>query len=125
MFFALIYSCESSTEVNDSMQGKWNIIQVTGGLSQPMKYDMGDITWFFDQSDKTLTIENNVDVFNTYNIPTFIKNQGGTYKFEIIKENNIDYLVVDNRKGSIIFSDDGLMIDYGIAFDDIAYILKR
>ena len=42
-----------------------------------------------------------------------------------LNENNMEYLVVGNRKGAIAFTNNGLMIDYGIAFDDIAYILKR
>lgn len=120
-----VISCENNTENENSIQGKWNIIQVIGGFTQPKNYNEGEVTWLFDLNKKTITIENRADIFDTYHILDFSRNQSGTYNYEIIKENNIQYLVVGNRKGEIKFTESGLTIDYGISFDDIAYIFKR
>jgi hypothetical protein len=121
----LFSSCESNSEINHPIQGKWNVIQIMGGLSTPIDYEVGTFTWDFDLENKTVTIVNVSTPFNGLETPSFVNNQGGTYSFEIITENNIDYLVVGNRKGRISFTEEGLTIDYGIAFDDIAYIFKR
>ncbi len=43
----------------------------------------------------------------------------------IVTENNIEYLLVDKRKGTIKITEAELTIDFGIAFDDIAYVFKR
>ncbi|MGK0414844.1 MAG: hypothetical protein ACJA1B_003073 [Polaribacter sp.] len=40
-------------------------------------------------------------------------------------ENNITYLKVGERKGTISLINNELTLDFGIAFDDIAYIFKR
>ena len=125
LFCSIIFSCENSTENSNSIEGKWNITQMIGGLSQPIYYNDGDISWFFNLNNNTITIENNIDVFNTYFIPSFSKNQTGVYTFKIMTENNNDYFIVEDRKGIISFNDEGLMIDYGIDSDDIAYIFKR
>ncbi len=122
---SFVFSCKEPDDLANSIEGKWNVTQVIGGFSQPINYDFGDITWFFNLDNKTVTIENNVDVFNTYFIPSFSKNQGGVYNFEIITENNIDYFRVGDRKGIISFNEQGLMINYGIESDDFAYIFKR
>ena len=122
---ALFFSCEKNSENEYSIEGKWNLTQIIGGFSQPKDYSEGDVTWHFDLTEEKVTIENKVDVFDTFNIPNFSRNQSGTYNFKIIRENNIDYLVVGERKGEIKFTESGLTIDYGIPLDDIAYIFKR
>lgn len=125
VFCSIVFSCENSAESVNLIQGKWNVTQITGGLSQAVNYEQGSFTWNFNLNNNTITIVNTSQPFDTQHTPTFTNNRGGTYTFEIITENDIDYLIVGDRKGAIIFTEDGLMIDYGIAFDDIAYILKR
>lgn len=121
----LIFSCENNNDTENSIQGKWNVTKVYGGFTQTKNYNIGDVTWFFNMINKTVTIKNNVDVFNTYYAPSFTNNQSGNYPLEIITENNIDYLLVEERKGEIKLVDNELTIDFGVALDDIAYILKR
>lgn len=121
----LFFSCEKNTEIENSLEGKWNMTQVIGGFTQPKNYNEGEVNWLFNLNDKKIIIENKVDIFDTFNLPNFSRNQSGTYNFEIITENNIDYLVVGERKGEIKFTESGLTIDYGIPLDDIAYIFKR
>jgi len=119
------FSCENNTEIENPIQGNWNVIQIIGGFSQTKEYNEGEFTWFFNFDKKTITIINNKDIFNTLHIPSFTNNQGGVYPFTIITENNITYLKVEERKGTISIINDELTLDFGIAFDDIAYILKR
>ena len=121
----IFFSCENNTEIENSIQGKWYVTQIIGGFLPTKSYNEGNFTWFFDLDQKTVTIVNNVDVFNTLHIPSFTNNQGGTYSFEIKIENNVEYLVVDDREGSIKLINNELTIDYGIASDDIAYNFKR
>tara|TARA_R110001592_G_scaffold63124_4_gene193312 strand:- start:2466 stop:2864 length:399 start_codon:yes stop_codon:yes gene_type:complete len=118
------FSCEKNIEIENTIQGKWNVVQIIGGLSPAKNYDVGSFTWFFDLDKKTIII-NNKDVFNTQYAPTFTNNQGGIYSFDIVTENNIEYLLVDKRKGTIKITEAELTIDFGIAFDDIAYVFKR
>ncbi|PQJ76844.1 hypothetical protein [Polaribacter glomeratus] len=118
------FSCEKNTEIENTIQGKWNVVQIIGGFSPAKNYEEGAFTWFFDLDNKTVTI-NNKDVFNTLYAPTFTNDQGGVYTFDISTENKVDYLLVDKRKGTITLTDSELTIDFGIAFDDIAYIFKR
>lgn len=125
LFCITTISCENNIENEPSIEGKWSVIQIIGGLSQPKNYNTNEFTWFFDFNTKTVTIENNADFFNDYHYPTFSNNRGGTYNFEIITENKINYLVVDKRKGEIKFTETVLTIDYGIDSDDIAYIFIR
>ena len=125
LLYISIISCENNSGNQNSIEGKWNITKVIGGFMQPVNYNKGDITWLFDLNQKTITIENKVDVFDNYHLVDFSRNKSGTYTFGTITENNIDYLIVGERKGEIKFTESGLQIDYGIAFDDIAYNFTR
>ena len=120
-----IISCESNIKIENSLEGKWNVTQIIGGFAQPKNYEDGSFTWNFNFDDKTITIVNISQPFDTLFLPSFTNNRGGIYGFEIITENKIDYLVVGERKGEIKYTESSLTIDYGIAFDDIAYIFKR
>lgn len=119
-------SCKNNNDFNqDTIAGKWNVTEIIGGFAQPKSYEKGSFTWEFDMANKTVTIINTSDIFNALDIPSFTNNQGGVYSFEILEENNSKFLIVDDRKGTIYFTEEGLQIDYGIAYDDIAYIFKR
>jgi|GEM_PF-4243826 len=120
------FSCEeNNSEIKNTLDRKWNVTQIIDGMSQPKDYKKGDFTWTFDSGNKTIFIQNNVDIFNARDLPSFTNNQGGTYSFEILKENNTNYLIVGNREGTIKFNENVLTIDFGIAFDDVAYVFKR
>jgi len=119
------FCCENHTEIENSLQGKWNVTQIIGGFSPAKNYNEEEFTWLFDLDTSTVTIQNNKDVFNGLDIPRFINNQGGIYSFDIIIENDIEHLVVGERKGTIQLINNELTIYFGIAYDDIAYIFKR
>ena len=125
MLCVSVFSCENSIENTNTIKGKWNVTQIIGGFAQPKNYEEGSFTWNFNFNENTITIANTSEVFNTRDAPTFTNNQGGIYPFKITKENEIDYLIVGDRKGTIKLTDNELIIDFGIAFDDIAYIFKR
>lgn len=121
----VVFSCEKNEEDENTLQGKWNVTKIIGGFRAPVDYNIGELTWFIDLSKNEVIIENNKDHFPALHIPTFSNNQGGTYTFQIIKENNLEYFIVGNRKGIIKLENNELIIDYGIAHDDIAYIFKQ
>ena len=88
-------SCKNNDSSKNTIAGKWNVTEIIGGFSQPKSYEKENFTWEFDVENKTVTII------------------------------NTEFLIVDDRKGTIYYTEEGLKIDYGIAFDDIAYIFKR
>ena len=116
----LFLSCSKSDEITPALSGVWYLQKIDGGFSAPRIYNTNEVTWNFNNNN--IIIENNVDVFNTLNVPDFSQNQGGTYSFEIVTENGSDYLIVGDRKGKIDVSQYKLVINYGVALDDIAYI---
>ena len=118
-------SCESETVNENILQGKWSMIKLIGSFSPPEVYNHGDLTWFFDFNNKVVTINNGVELFDAKEPPSFSNNQSGAYSFEIKTENEVEYLIVGDRKGIITIVAGELTIDYGIAFDDIAYVFKR
>jgi hypothetical protein len=121
-----LFSCEDKLEAEiTTIDGKWNVSQIIGGFAKAKNYKEGSFTWTFNFDNNTITIVNNADVFTALDVPTFINNQGGIYTFEIITENDFEYLLVGERKGAIKLENNKLRIDYGIAFDDIAYTFKK
>lgn len=119
-------SCKNNNNSSkDTIAGIWNVTEIIGGFSQPKSYEKSNFTWEFDTENNTVTIINTSDVFTTLAVPSFTNNQGGVYSFEIFEEDDTQFLIVDDRKGTTYFTEEGLKIDYGIAFDDIAYIFKR
>jgi hypothetical protein len=118
-------NCDHDLLETTAIASKWNATQIIGGFSQPKNYEKGTFTWEFDMNTKTVTIINTAAVFNTLYTPSFMNNQGGVYSFQIIEENNINYLVVENRTGAIKLEQNKLTLDYGIAQDDIAYLFER
>ncbi|AUC85834.1 hypothetical protein CW731_11280 [Polaribacter sp. ALD11] len=125
LFFISCNNNNNNDSSKDTIADKWNVTEIIGGFSQPKSYKKETFTWEFDMVNKTVTIVNTSDVFTTLAAPSFTNNQGGVYSFEILEENNSKFLIVDDRKGTIYFTEKDLKIDYGIAFDDIAYIFKR
>jgi len=129
IFLSMIFlfsNCEDAEFLaTNSLQGTWHVTTVIGGLSPNKNYDKGTFTWTFNLENKTITIVNSVDISNTFNVPIFTGNDSGTFTFNIKEEGNSQYLIVENRKGKISYSESSVTIDYGIAFDDIAYKLTR
>ena len=120
-----IFSCEDNFETENTIEGTWNVTQIVGGLAQSKNYEEDTFTWTFNLETKTVSIINVSHSFNPLLTPSFTNDQGGTYSFTIESENNINYLIVGDRKGIITLNGNDLTIDYGIAFDDIAYVFKR
>jgi hypothetical protein len=118
-------SCEDSSITENTIEGTWNVTEIIGGFAQSKNYEVGTFTWTFNLEEKTVSIINISQPFNSLLTPSFTNDQGGVYSFTIENENNIDYLVVGDRKGTIALNGNNLTIDYGIAFDDIAYVFKR
>lgn len=119
-------SCEDDNNLTETtIAGKWNVIQTIGGAFQPRDYEKGSFTWEFNMTQKAVTIVNGTNIDDSLTPPSFINNRGGTYSFEIVEENDVNFLVVGNRKGSIKLENNKLTLDYGVAVDDIGYVFER
>lgn len=118
-------SCEDNSISENTIEGTWNVTEIIGGFAQSKNYEEGTFTWTFNLETKTVTIINVSQPANPSITPSFTNDQGGVYSFTIENENNIDYLVVGDRKGTIALNGNNLTVDYGIAFDDIAYVFER
>ena len=116
---------EPANELETLINGRWNIKSLNGGFLQGKTYQDGEIIWIFNTSTKTITIQNNVVISNGINTSSFDRNESGTYSFSILNEKDSSFLIVGSRKGRIVISEKSLLIDYGIAHDDIAYSLKK
>ncbi|WP_299619039.1 hypothetical protein [uncultured Tenacibaculum sp.] len=113
----------SEDEFENSLEGTWNVVGLQGGLAQGITYDKGDIIWNISFKTNTITIVNSIETPTTQN---FSHNHSGVYSFTIETDTNgYEVLVVGERRGYIKFEEEALLIDYGIAFDDIAYTLVR
>ncbi|SNR17767.1 hypothetical protein [Tenacibaculum jejuense] len=115
---------ETNDEVQNVLEGSWNMVMIEGSLAQPTTYTKGEIEWSFNFKNNTITINNSVDIQVGIQ-PFFSQNHTGVYKFTIETENGNDILVVEDRKGVIVMNDNKITIDYGIAFDDVRYTLIR
>ena len=120
------FSCSKSENdvLQDSLVGTWSLVTIEGGLAQPVTYSKGEIVWFVNFDNNTITIKNSVE-HNVGIQQNFSLNHTGVYDFSIITENDNEILVVGERKGTIKKEQGKFIIDYGVAFDDVRYTLIR
>lgn len=122
-----LLSCSLDDNVNNTPTptAKWSLVRVTGGVaSVETDLEVGQITWFFDIANETLTVEENVEGL-THGLPE------GTYAFEVQNISNADFLFVDEAEfGSIIvgrnvFTIDQNIISTGTGTDGFEYRFVR
>ncbi|MDB2385322.1 hypothetical protein N9V96_02500 [Polaribacter sp.] len=124
-FLLLFSQCETNEEKESLLKGKWNVVEIMGGFMPSKFYEDGDITWTLNENEKTITVLNTITSIKGLYEPNFKNNLTGTYSYNIIEEEENSFLLVEQAKGNIIEKEDGVMIDFGIAHDDIAYVLKK
>ena len=70
------------------------------GFSQPKNYEKGTFSWEFNMNTKTVRIINTASIYDTLYTPSFMNNREGFNPFEIVEENSMNFLAVENRKGT-------------------------
>lgn len=68
----LLLSCEHDTPMvknyDKQFYGKWELVRISGGFSQPEIFNAGQIIWEFS-SDKSLSIKINTPLSKTSGVP--------------------------------------------------------
>ncbi|WP_343637650.1 hypothetical protein [Fluviicola sp.] len=97
----------TSSTPKSTIDGKWYLMRIHGGISGANEtHAAGDISWSFNTSTGTLTVNNTVGNSTYYYLPS------GTYPFQQISNANGNYLVIDaNELGQFVFSGNQLLID--------------
>ncbi|WP_294674669.1 hypothetical protein [uncultured Fluviicola sp.] len=91
----------------DTIDGKWHLIRITGGITGANEtHAVNEITWSFNASNSTLTVNNTVGSSTYYYLPS------GTYPFQQISGPNGNYLVIDGAElGQFTFSGNQMLLD--------------
>lgn len=91
-----------------SIHGTWNLANVSGGVAGiDEDYEPGVVIWSFDVELSILTVDNNDENGSGY---TGVRN--GPHPYNLLKQNNTNYLFVRGREiGRIIIIDGNLMIN--------------
>ena len=108
-----IFSC-SDDEVVETLEGKWNLVNVTC-LCEPINLDLGEQIWNFNTANNSIIVTNNVDP-----LPHTLLTSG-TYTYQVsgntITLESVDYVYK--------FDDGKLSLDSGIASDSPLLTFKR
>ena len=93
LLVALFFSCSNDDDGSSfiGLQGKWNLINVSGGfIGADNDFDKGIIVWEFDEISKQVVItNNNTEPGISDGLPT------GTYSYSILPLNDVMELVVN------------------------------
>ena len=125
--FTLVFiNCKSdddSQENSATLQGKWSLVNVSGGLAGvDDNFDTGMIVWSFDQETFTLTVTNtNTETVVYDGLPT------GTYDYKVLTTDGVtsslvidDYdfsMIIDTLTRTTLLLDDGIVVDgFGVIF---------
>lgn len=97
----------ASSTPKSTIDGKWYLMRIHGGITGADEtHSAGDISWTFNTSAATLTVNNTVGNSTYYYLPS------GTYSFQQLSGASGNYLVIDgNELGQAVFSGNQLLID--------------
>ncbi len=107
-FCGVIASCNDDSPQASTINGTWNLKNVSGGLAGINDdYNRGIIKWNFDSQALTLTVENN----NSQNI-IYDGFESGVYSYSILESGGNSYLIVEDTEfGGYTLTENNLMID--------------
>jgi hypothetical protein len=107
-FCGVIVSCNNELVQPTTINGTWNLMNISGGLTGINNdYDQGIIKWIFDSHALTLTVENNNFQNTTYD--GFVS---GIYSYSILESVSNSYIIVENTEiGGYTVTDNNLTID--------------
>ncbi len=123
----LMVSCSNNDDEqqnsNPTLDGSWSLVNVSGGFAGiDYDFEVGLITWVFNQGDLELTVTNT----NTTNV-IYDGLPSGIYDYEVLTQTGEDTSVVINTFNYTIttLSSSQLVLDEGIAFDGFLLTFSR
>ncbi len=115
----LMVSCSNNDDEqqnsNPTLDGSWSLVNVSGGFAGiDYDFEVGLITWVFNQGDLELTVTNT----NTTNV-IYDGLPSGVYDYEVLTPTGEDTSVIINTFNYTIttLSSSQLVLNEGIAFD--------
>lgn len=111
--------------INDSNSGTWYLKNVNGGFAGvDVDYNNQEVQWTFTDTDSTLEVVNNI--INTGPQSIYAGPESGTYSYSVQLISGSDHLFIDNEdKGILIFQNDSLFLDEGVAADGFMSVFTR
>lgn len=98
-FFTNCSGDDNNPAQDSTINGTWFLKNVHGGLaSLDIDYAKGDIKWIFNQTNKTLTVQNNIGNDNGFMV------HDGIYDYEIELNGETQVLFLDNEIRMVILS---------------------
>ncbi len=115
--FASCKKAECDCEPENTLDGKWKLERVYGGLMGiDLNYAPDEVTWDFNSSQHTVDVTNNI--ITTGPKSAYSKFSTGVYTYSTQNINGLDYLVIDSLEiGIYAINSSKLVIDDGIAAD--------
>lgn len=89
---ALALSCSQDPEGN-TLNGSWRLTNATVTDGPSLEYENGEVIWTFNESSKTLRVQNNILTTEPENV--FSGLATGNYNYNIVSEGEKSYLYVE------------------------------
>ncbi len=107
-FCGVIASCNDDSPQASTINGTWNLKNISGGLAGINDdYNQGIIKWIFDSHALTLTVENNNSQNTIYD-----GFESGIYSYSVLESGDNSYLIVEDTEfGGYTLTENNLMID--------------
>lgn len=126
LVFAIVsFSCNDDDALPNNeptLNGAWSLVNVSGGFAGvDDDFEVGVITWDFNQENTQVTITNNNTVTVVHDgFPT------GVYDYEVVIEEGISTIVIENFDFVIAtLNATNLMLDEGVVADGFLLVLNR
>lgn len=106
-----------------TLEGSWSLVHIQGGFAGVDDvFENGIVVWYFDTETNTILVENN----NIDNTVLYDGLESGTYSYEIVTENETDYLYIESSNfGVLTYSSFQLSIDSNIGADGFLMVFER
>jgi len=125
--FGLTSSCKKKCDcqVPSQLEGRWQMSRVSGGLAGiDYTYNPGEVNWYFQQSNNTLYVSNNLDSTDAKH--QYTKLETGTYYYQAQSANGENIILVNGISlGVYYFEQDKLLLDDGVASDGMLTEFER
>ncbi|TRX61860.1 hypothetical protein FNH22_03535 [Fulvivirga sp. M361] len=116
---------DDPTTQAQTINGTWNLSNVSGGLTGiNIDYNVGEVSWVFNENTKVLIIENNIESTGPEDIYAGL--ESGTYDYKIQHEDDHQVLYIDGAERGILKIEDNILkIDDGVAVDGFLTEFER
>lgn len=84
---------DNGDNVSEVTVTHWNLINVTGGIAGvDIDYEIGDITWDFDEINRQVLVKNSIGTASESSLPS------GIYTYFVIQHENSLYITIDGEE---------------------------